>query len=467
MMLESTSGRGKRGHSRLFVAGLLVALVLSMAWGGARAEASWLDLSFGDQGKVSGTSLEMYSDGWPDLGMSAVTQDPEGRILVGHVGRIARLLKDGTPDPEFGANGTVDFVEALGLEPGVLADGAPMIRSIAVQPDGGIVVAGYTVSQVAIFMSPFLFRLNPDGTADRSFGRDGFMGGGDRRLGSELFVDMTLDSHGRILVAGPQYNVSVMVRRFTPDGQVDRTFGRNGRTRIQSKGIMAAHMLSSVQVERSGRILAGGTIRARPVIVALRPNGRLDRRFGRKGFAWGVKVPPIRCDIYVEMCSIGDLVRTSNGRLVLGSRVTFNRWRYSYDILSAFRKDGTPIRGFGRRGKLILTSSKVARGTGRPSAGALAINDVVALSRGRVFVLGATSIAAGRRKVGLLVNRRGRVIPVKRPVFIGPEHWQPTSGAAAAQRDGKVLVASWEVSGGDWNEMEEQDPALFRLNVPR
>jgi len=466
-MIRESTPDGERGRGRWFTAGLLLALILSVALGGARAEASWLDLSFGDRGKVSGAPLGMDYDTWPDLGMSAVTQDRQGRILVGHTWTIARLLADGTPDSEFGANGTVNFAEALELEAGVLADGVPMIRSIAVQPDGGIVVAGYTVSQVAIFMSPFLFRLNPDGTADRSFGRDGFMGGGDRRLSSELFVDMTLDSRGRILVAGPQYNVSVMVRRFTLDGQVDRTFGRNGRVRIQSKGIMAAHVLSSVLVERSGRILAGGTIRARPVIVALRPNGRLDRRFGRRGFAWGIKVPPIKCDAYVELCSIGDLVRTSNGRLVLGSRVKFNRWRYSYDILSAFRKDGTPVRGFGRRGKLILTSSKVARGAGRPSAGALAINDVVALSRGRVFVLGAPSIAAGRRKVGLLVNRRGRVIPVKRPVFIGPEHWQPTSGAAAVQRDGKVLVAAWEVPGGDWNEMEEQDPALFRLDVPR
>lgn len=413
--------------------------------GGARAEASWLDLSFGDQGKVSGTLLDMYGDAWPDLGISAVTQDPEGRILVGHVGTIARLLEDGTPDPEFGEDGVVDFAEALGLGPGAFGGGTRLIRAISVQPDGGIVFAGYTVDKVPGFMSPFMLRLNQ----------------------MQLFVDMTFDARGRILVAGPSGDKGVTVRRFTPDGKVDPSFGRRGAAHFKGRGSLAAHVLSSVLVERSGRILAGGTIRARPVIVALRPNGRLDRRFGRKGFAWGIKVPPIKCDANVELCSIGDLVRTSNGRLVLSSHVTFNNWRYYYDILSAFRKDGSPVRGFGKRGKLILTSSKVARATGRPSAGPLAINDVVALSRGRVFVLGATSIAAGRRKVGLLVNRRGRVIPVKRPIFIGPEHWQPTSGAAAVQRNGKVLVGAWEVPGGDWNEMKEQDPALFRLNVPR
>jgi uncharacterized delta-60 repeat protein len=98
----------------------------------------------------------------------------------------------------------------LWLAAGAAAD------SIAVQPDGKIVVVGQIWPQAGV-----LARLEADGTIDESFGRDGFLV--DRRL--PPFQALALGGDGRIAAAAVG---GVRLARYLPDGSPDAGFGVGG-----------------------------------------------------------------------------------------------------------------------------------------------------------------------------------------------------------------------------------------------
>lgn len=71
---------------------------------------------------------------------------------------------------------------------------------MAIQPDGKILVAGYTEATGALNHNLFVMRRNTDGSPDASFGD-----GGTRTIafGTDAYADaIALQSDGRILVAG-------------------------------------------------------------------------------------------------------------------------------------------------------------------------------------------------------------------------------------------------------------------------
>jgi uncharacterized delta-60 repeat protein len=88
--------------------------------------------------------------------------------------------------------------------------------SIAIQPDGKIVLAGSIWPQAGALAS-----LEPDGTVDEDFGRAGFVI--DRRL--PPFQALALDSDGRILAVPVG---GLHPARYLPDGAPDPTFAGAG-----------------------------------------------------------------------------------------------------------------------------------------------------------------------------------------------------------------------------------------------
>jgi len=118
---------------------------------------------------------------------------PDRRIVVAGntVGlekmTVARLLPNGTPDGGFGTNGvvTIDF--------GTLAD---IVGGAVLQPDGKIVVAGYSQSDEDVAV----VRLNADGSPDATFGT---AGKAKVDFGVATFGNaVALQKNGRIVVAG-------------------------------------------------------------------------------------------------------------------------------------------------------------------------------------------------------------------------------------------------------------------------
>lgn len=151
-----------------------------------------LDASFGTNG-ITLTDI----GGGHDTGYALGLQ-PDGRILVGGVGRVGtqnrfalvRYEADGTVDLTFGEEGIVT------ASPGMIND---IAHSIAVQEDGRIVLAGR--SPIAGKWHFSLVRFNGDGTTDETFGEEGVVltnfDGGDA-YGHAV----ALQPDGRILMAG-------------------------------------------------------------------------------------------------------------------------------------------------------------------------------------------------------------------------------------------------------------------------
>ena len=78
---------------------------------------------------------------------------------------VYRLKANGSPDPSFDTDG------AAGIDSG----GGEVANALAIQPDGKIVVAGYS-SNGATGNDAAVYRLNANGSPDPSFDTDGAPG---------------------------------------------------------------------------------------------------------------------------------------------------------------------------------------------------------------------------------------------------------------------------------------------------
>src|SRR5262245_24152882 len=174
---------------------------------------------------------------------SAVQALPDGRILVaGEVVvaerpsaddgssdfAIARLHPDGSLDRSFGDNGRAT----------VELGGDDELRSMALQPDGKILLAG--VSDLGYPDNTFaearfgLARLEPDGEIDHGFGNDGKVVTPFSRYAAAL--DLTVQGNGDISLAGlrsadPQgsFESDLAMARYESDGDLDTSFGQGGK----------------------------------------------------------------------------------------------------------------------------------------------------------------------------------------------------------------------------------------------
>jgi uncharacterized delta-60 repeat protein len=193
--------------------------------------------------------------------VNCLALQPDGKILVGgyfsefgglpRTG-LARVNPDGTLDGSF--------------DPVLVNISRPAVWSLAVQPDGKILVAGLfiTLDGQGHFC---LGRLNPDGTVDATFNASD---------GLEASC-LALEPDGKILVGGnftgPAGAPPDNVGRLNTDGSLDPSFNPS-----------ADWTVFSMVLQADGRIVAGGAFRSlagqsRTFIGRLNPDGSLDESF--------------------------------------------------------------------------------------------------------------------------------------------------------------------------------------------
>lgn len=161
------------------------------------------------------------------LGYAYNQADPVNRPFC-----LSRLMADGSLDYSFGDSGTV-ALHFLG--------GTELAKSILIQPDGKILVAGQSYDTTAVHLEyPCLARLLPNGRPDSSFGETGkiavnFTSGlihaRPAHSNAGLFNDVVLLPDGRILCGGSyltDQNYACTLVQFSPDGLLDSTFYQNG-----------------------------------------------------------------------------------------------------------------------------------------------------------------------------------------------------------------------------------------------
>ena len=126
-----------------------------------------------------------------------------------------------------------------------------------VQPDGKIVLAGFDeLHEFAVW------RLNPDGSLDRSFDGDGTVA---ISFGAQDSINAAaLQPDGKIVVAGGTYaaqtRLDMAVARLNPNGSLDKTFDPGGPDGDGKKVFSAENDTSAtaVVVQPDGRILLAG-----------------------------------------------------------------------------------------------------------------------------------------------------------------------------------------------------------------
>jgi uncharacterized delta-60 repeat protein len=178
-----------------------------------------LDTSFGN----NGIALFRY-DGSVNDNMRSVAIQPDGKILV-----FGDYAFGGPGQPlvvRVNSNGTLDTTFGNGgyitEQIGWFAGGA----KVALQGDGKIVIMGSYLSSPGVNAVPYFVRYNPDGTHDTSFGSGGFVlnpfNSTNNNTGSII-----IQSDGKILFGGNEGNIAA-IRRLNADGSVDLTFADNG-----------------------------------------------------------------------------------------------------------------------------------------------------------------------------------------------------------------------------------------------
>jgi uncharacterized delta-60 repeat protein len=196
-----------------------------------------LDKTFGVDGKAA------VDFGGDDFGL-AMARQADGRILV--AGRstaagavIARLRATGTLDPDFDGDGRVTL------------PGGGSASAVLVQPDRNIVVAGNASGSEKMTVT----RLKPNGALDTTFGAGGTATIDFATL-ADLAAGAALQPDGKIVVAGySQGTEDVAIARLNPNGAPDPTFGVGGKATVD---FGAATFGFAVALAPSKRIVVAG-----------------------------------------------------------------------------------------------------------------------------------------------------------------------------------------------------------------
>ncbi len=231
-----------------------------------------LDTSFDVDGKAT-TSIGT-SDG---IGYSVATQ-PDGKIVVAGTSinngisdfAIIRFNSDGSLDSSF----NVDGIAITNFAPyGSIG------YSVAIQLDGKIVVAGDT--QYGSYNEFAVVRYNTDGSLDASFDEDGKVittVGNYTNRGKSIAIQ----SDGKIVVAGfsDSGNYHFAVVRYNSDGNLDTSFDEDGKTVTLTESNEYPY---SIAIQSDGKIVVAGHFssggHAVFGVVRYNTNGSLDGSF--------------------------------------------------------------------------------------------------------------------------------------------------------------------------------------------
>jgi uncharacterized delta-60 repeat protein len=247
----------------------------------AAAKAGDLDASFDRDGKVQ------TDFGASDYGF-AVAAQTDGRVVVAgstHATTasfaVARYTVSGALDPTFDGDGKVTTA--------FTPTSVQTAYAVAIQPDGKILVAGTALG--AGFSIDFaVARYNSNGSLDASFDGDGKVVT-DFNRGVDSSVTMALQPDGKIVVAGSTRTAGAVpfdvgVARYNPNGSLDTSFDGDGRA-IMDVGAGTDDHAQAVAVQPDGRIVVGGWLRSgatsNAVLVRYMPDGSLDNSFDGDG----------------------------------------------------------------------------------------------------------------------------------------------------------------------------------------
>ncbi len=306
--------------------GTFLALLIALVSVPARAADGDLDPAFGVGGKVV-TSFDV-----PAASATSVALQPDGKIVA------AGFLFDETANLDFAvaryeADGSLDATFDLDGKARTDFFGLDDIaNAVALQPDGKIVLAG--TARVGFDLSIALARYNASGSLDTGFG----VGGKAIVAGfTGIAYGVAIQPDGKILVAGSHFAAV----RFNPDGSLDAGFGKGGKVVVEGFGANA------LTLQPDGKIVVVGVINTASgtgddfAVLRFDSDGSPDKSFGSGGV------------VATDFFGHGDLARAvalqPDGRIVVGGGAADSAG--SHFAVARYNTDGSLDTSFGGDGR--------------------------------------------------------------------------------------------------------------------
>jgi uncharacterized delta-60 repeat protein len=332
--------------------------------------------------------------------INSIAIQADGKIIAGgystnlnleNLFAIAKYNSNGTIDTNFGSNGIVT----------TLVGTSCVINAIAIQTDGKIIVAGYTLDNVSKIA---LARYESNGALDNTFGDNGIVktsinqaanansvkilndgsiligglsilngqsilalakyesnGTPDNTFGNNGIVtksinyqssinDIAIQEDGKIIVGGSNYNGSVnqiILGRFNVDGSDDTSFGSSG---VTLTSISNNALINKIVLDNDGNIFAAGKTGQNPnekfVLAKYTSSGNLDTTFNTTGYVLTtIGASPVANDIKIQ----------ADNKIVLGGASSNNN--VNQFALIRYNTDGSLDSTFGNLGKLTILIS--------------------------------------------------------------------------------------------------------------
>ena len=255
---------------------------------------------------------------------NSVALQPDGKIVVGGYcgsgnGHFCVARLNSNGSYDTTFNGTGFVMTTVGI--------GSTINSVSVLPDGKIIAVGFTALQTFFNRDYAMVKYNADGSLDTTFGTGGRVA---TELGSNEFAyDSAIQSDGKIVVVGDftdtlSGQVMAAIVRYNANGSIDTAFGNSGKA---FRSAAAGAKANQVAIQSDGKIIiVGDSIPP----TRYNSNGTFDTAFNS---------------------SVWNLTRSitiqTDGKILVGGADSANN-----NALVRYNSEGTPDTGFGTNGKV-------------------------------------------------------------------------------------------------------------------
>lgn len=237
---------------------------------------------------------------------------------------VVRLDADGQPDPTFGVEGVVRAEPVAGLR--------AVSRAIAEGPDGSLYVAGDAATGAPGTSEYAVVKLSAGGVRDTAYG-----GLSNFKSGGNIATHLVVEPDGSVVTLGLTTGATLV--RFDATGAIDTSFGTGGVTTVPfSEDVRDPFNLLR---QPDGNLVAvlGNFMTGSLVLARFTPDGQPDAGFGVDGLATFHLAGGT--DYYSLQAPMGAAV-LDDGRIVVGLAESSGDRFLETAVLVRTLPDGTP-----------------------------------------------------------------------------------------------------------------------------